>query len=171
MTALVRIALLLAAVGGTLALDSAALAAEPTPRRTYEGQAKGCVGRCPTVKLRVTRSVRKMHVTVTWQASCDSTGGVIGGKNVYDRGTKTKDPIPVRRDGRFSVKGNYREQAPESYGGPEGLTASVAFRLRGRFSSRRRASGRFSVAVVLRDPAGATRDRCRGSERFTATRR
>jgi hypothetical protein len=112
-----------------------------------------------------------MKVKATWDATCESTGGFAGGNNVYSRGTKTRDPVRVSRRGRFSVKGSYEESPPTSYGGPEGLKASVVFRLRARFTSRRRASGRFSVSVVLKDSTGATRDRCKATERFTARRR
>jgi hypothetical protein len=154
-----------------LALAASAAAVKPAPSRTYEGQAEGCVGRCPTMTLTVGRDVARMRMKATWDATCESTGGVVGGKNVYSRGTRTRDPIRVSRRGRFSIKGNYSETPPETYGGPDGLRASVVFRLKGTFPSRRRATGRFAVSIVLSDSTGATRDRCSTTERFSARRR
>jgi hypothetical protein len=149
-----------------LAAAGTALAAQPEPGGEYKGEVSDCEGFCATVDLRVTHSGKRVKVRIdNWAATCES-GAEFGGNNVYTGSTVATKSRRIDRHGRFSVAGAYTENPPAGYGGPAGTSARIAFKLRGRFSSRRKAKGFFKAKVVLTDSSGTVRDRCNDTDKW-----
>jgi hypothetical protein len=164
----VAAALAMAALPGGVAL-----AASPTRGATYAGGDVGCIGRCPTVTLKVAaRGPLRLTFDVQhWTATCASKDPEFGGNNVFEGSTGSTKPVPIRRGGVFGVKGSYVDRVPRSYGGAPAAKARVTFAINGRFLSGRRATGHYTASVQLFDSTGARTDTCGDTSLWTARRR
>ena len=165
-----RLSRTLLALAVALTAAGSALAAKPEKGAYYSGDVSGCEGICPSVELQVSHTGKKVKVTVdNWQAECQSGPGDDAHYN-YTSSTET-DKLKIRKKGKFSAKGTYSETPPRpSYGGPQGTTAAVTMKIKGKFKSKDLAKGFYKVKVVLTDSNGVVRDTCTDKEHWKAER-
>jgi hypothetical protein len=118
----------------------------------------------------VSHTGKKVKATVdNWSATCESGPGDDAHYN-YNGSTET-DKRKISHKGAFSAVGTYPEQPPRpSYGGPQGTTAAVTFKIKGKFKSKNTAKGFYKVKVALLDSNGVVRDRCTTTDKWVAHR-
>jgi hypothetical protein len=142
---------LIAAIGASLVLVGAAVAASAIQTGKYTGFTSQHPGHSGRVTLNVAKAgahgLKVRSLALDWYAKCAT------GKHYAATTTVTNVAIS---NGKFHAQGSFSEPV-----GTTTLTGNFAVKLTGHFPSARKSAGTWSMDVVVTDQSGAVIDTCR----------